>query len=140
MGVNTSSRDRAIHVDTTESLSFFIARIASYYDDKQIGFKNSPIYAHTLGVCNYSVAGFPVRTISINPAKARNSDMIYQVVTYSLNNTIARKKVIIGAELITMATSVNEKYLTAMKLTNIEKFPVMTLTASGFICVEVIQS
>ena len=138
--MNTSNRERAIHVETTESFSFFIARIANYYDDRQIGFRNNPMYAQTLGYYNYSVAEFPVRTISINPAKARNSDVIYQDVNYSLNRTKARKKVIIGAELITMATSVNEKYCTAMKFTNSEKLPVITLTASGFICDWVMQS
>lgn len=66
--------------------------------------------------------------------------MNYAIVTLSLKMIIASKNVINGAVFITIAISVSLKNLTAMKLTNIEKLPAMTLIDSGYIVSRVMLS
>ena len=77
IGAKTTSRLNAIHVDTTASFNFFMALIASCYEDKQIGFKSKPTYANISAV--YSgrfCCSSPPISISNTPANASINEAI----------------------------------------------------------------
>jgi hypothetical protein len=77
IGVNTTSKLKAIHVDTTASFNFFMALIANCYDERQIGFSSKPAYASRSAVYSgrFSCSSPPI-SISNTPANASINDAI----------------------------------------------------------------
>jgi len=126
MGVKTVSILRDIQQETTSSLSLRILLMAMLPIAIKRGFEISAIIAAREGLSfsGFSAAdsGLP-KIIIMTAPKAKRRYKICVFVILSLRMHAASTTVTNGAQFITMAQVVRSKYLTAIKLTKIEKLP-----------------